>query len=161
MIETVWGESPIRRNMDVGSATIDFLNLGDFRELQMEFHGLQQNGGGPFDVALQFSVDNGATWDVTGGNYVTALDTAPAMVGVPLAGALPVLTTVAGQMEIYNWNTPWPASTIQRLGRLASNSQVKTGPTFHNTLVARNAIRLICGAAFSMNLGVLIRTRKL
>ena len=160
MIETVWGENPIRRDMSIGAATIDFLNLGDFRELQMELHGLQQNVGAS-DIALQFSTDNGATWDVTAGNYVLAADAAGAIVGVPLTAALPVQTSLAGLVEIFNFNSSWQAVTVSRCGRLASSTQVKTGPTYHTPLVGRNAIRLICTNPFTMNLGVLLRTRKL
>lgn len=161
MIETSWWSSPIRRTHEIGAVNIDLLFLGQYRDLQLEIAGLQHNSGGTSDVVMQFSTDNGATWDVTAGNYINVCDPTPAIAGVPLIGTLASLTSFSGKAELHNFNTPYPCGVLQRMGRLASNTAVRTGPTFHSTLVARNAIRIIAASAFTMNLGVILRTRRL
>lgn len=156
--ESTWWSSPIRRVMaGVGGPTIDMLNLGDYREFQLEFSGLMVGVAG--DLVLQFSADNGVTWDTTGANYVDFTDAVLATAGIPL-NAWSVSQQISGFVEITNFNVALPTGVIQRLGRIASNTGTRTGPAYNNQNTAYNAIRILSTQNFTRQLGVLLRTRK-
>lgn len=150
-----WG-SPIRRSTQTGVAEIIFQDLGDYRELLLDFAGLQHNSGTP-DFLLQLSEDNGSNWITT--NYIA--HGAANSSGFGLSLSVPTATSIGGLVTLLNFNVAMPTWAALRCGREGSTTQARSISARQSDSKIFNALKLLnsTGTNFTANSGVTLRGR--
>lgn len=161
-----FSKMPVRRRMETGVYSFDFLDL-DAREYRLEVNGLKHGGAAATDILLQFSQD-GVTFDENAANYLCG-GQAAALKGVCLSQALPLDTWTATAIEIDGFNLAVKSWAHPNGGRFGVNSGARFAATYNNQSVIWTAMRVTTTAntpagavthPFTHNLGILLREKR-
>lgn len=134
-----WGD-PIQQFVFTGGvASVDFLNLGNYRMVLLEMFGISHNAGTP-NLEVLISTNNGGTW-LGAGEYGRAGVSAGTLSFVVASTTAVTPATYSARIELNNFNQARQSVARINGGRDNNNASTQTSMGFTVNSNILNAVR--------------------
>ena len=137
-----WGEPIASWDYSTDVTSVDFTDLGGYRDLFLFFYGVTNDTGTTAALIMRLSTDNGATFISAGSSYAnvgSVLTTS-----LPMSAAVASATTLMGEADIHDLNAAANRTkTSNRAGTSGSGTVGTTRIGLRNTAERNDAIRLL------------------
>ena len=147
---SAWGDPIATWDFSSGVAAVDFVNLGDYRDLLIWFSGCTSNTGGTDNLAIRVSTDNGATFVSAASSYTVVGSSGTSQ--ITLTGAVASSAAQGGRVEINDLNdADWRTKLDVASGTEGSATTAASRIGTRNVAEVNNALRVfwLAGAQFA------------